>query len=136
MLSRAQIRELRRAGMGIGAHTVTHPILAKSADTVARREIAESRDFLAGVIGEPIGLFAYPNGRIDSDYTTSHAAMVKALGFDAAFATNWGVCTRASDIYQLPRFTPWDVARWRFGLRLLMNTGRRDAALTADGARA
>jgi peptidoglycan/xylan/chitin deacetylase (PgdA/CDA1 family) len=131
MLTRPQIRELRRTGMGIGAHTVTHPILAKSSDAVARREIADSRDFLAEVIGERIGLFAYPNGRIGSDYTASHVAMAETLGFDAAFATNWGVCTGASDIYQLPRFTPWDVDRRRFGLRLLMNTGRRDAALTA-----
>jgi peptidoglycan/xylan/chitin deacetylase (PgdA/CDA1 family) len=131
MLTHTQIRELRRAGMGIGAHTVTHPILAKSADAVARREIADSRDFLAGVVGERIGLFAYPNGKIDSDYTASHAAMAETLGFDAALATNWGVCTGASDIYQLPRFTPWDVARWRFGLRLLMNTAHRDVALGA-----
>jgi peptidoglycan/xylan/chitin deacetylase (PgdA/CDA1 family) len=130
MLSTQQLQQLRAEGAGIGVHTVSHPILAKLDETVAKREIADSRDHLEGILGERVGLFAYPNGRLGTDYSPAHASLVKSLGFDAAVATNWGICSNASDIFQLPRFTPWDTRRWRFGLRLLMNIRQHDAALT------
>jgi peptidoglycan/xylan/chitin deacetylase (PgdA/CDA1 family) len=133
MLTLPQLRELHSAGMGIGAHTVSHPILAMLDERSARKEIADSRDFLVDALGEPVGLFAYPNGKSGVDYTHEHSRIVKSLGFEAAFATNWGVGRTTSDIYQLPRFTPWDASRLRFGLRLLMNAGRRDVAV--PGAR-
>ena len=130
MLSTQQLQQLRAEGAGIGAHTVTHPILAKLDNAVAKREIADSRDQLEEILGERVGLFAYPNGRLGNDYSPPHAGIVKSLGFDAAVATNWGTCSKASDIFQLPRFTPWDSSRWRFGLRMLMNTRQHDIALT------
>ena len=132
MLTLPQLRELQSAGMGIGAHTVSHPILAILDEKSARREIGDSRDFLVAALGEPVGLFAYPNGKSGVDYTHEHSRIVKSLGFDAAFATNWGVGRTTSDIYQLPRFTPWDTTRLRFGLRLLMNAGRRDVAVSGE----
>lgn len=119
MLTIPQLRELRAAGMGIGAHTISHPILAALDESAARREIAESRARLEALLDERIGLFAYPNGKAGADYTARHAAIVKSLGFDAAVATNWGMCSQGSDFYQLPRFTPWDKTRSRFGLRML-----------------
>jgi len=122
MLTSNQVKELRNMGMGIGAHTVNHPILAMTENDIARQEIADGRDFLEGLLGERIGLFAYPNGRIANDYTQAHADMVKKLGFDAALTTQWGVSRTNSDFYHLPRFTPWDRTRTRFGLRLLLNT--------------
>lgn len=126
MLTSSQLKQLRNFGMGIGAHTVNHPILIRIGDELARREIAEGRDFLEGLLRERIGLFAYPNGRIANDYNLSHADLVKGLGFDAALTTNWGVSSPHTDIYQLPRFTPWDRTRTRFGLRLLINTRQTD----------
>jgi peptidoglycan/xylan/chitin deacetylase (PgdA/CDA1 family) len=119
MLTTPQLRELRAAGMGIGAHTISHPILATLDEPAARQEIAASRDRLEALLGERVGLFAYPNGKLGADYTARHAAIVKSLGFDAAVATNWGICSQGSDPYQLPRFTPWDKTRLRFGLRML-----------------
>lgn len=132
MLTTGQLRTLRDSGMGIGAHTVNHPILARMDDGSVRREIADGRDFLEGALGERIDLFAYPNGKLGSDYTSEHAVIVKALGFRAAVSTNWGVCGASSDLFQLPRFTPWDATKWRFALRMLMNTRRPDAALAAS----
>jgi peptidoglycan/xylan/chitin deacetylase (PgdA/CDA1 family) len=121
MLTSAQLRDLRAAGMGIGAHTVSHPILARCDEATARREIADSRAHLESLLGERIGLFAYPNGKLTDDYTPAHATMVTELGFDAAVSTNAGVSRRGDDPYQLRRFTPWDTPRWRFGLRLAQN---------------
>lgn len=134
MLSSAQLRALRDAGMGIGAHTVSHPILATLDEAAARREMADSRDRLQGLLGERIGLFAYPNGKLGADYGAAHAALARELGFDAAVSTNPGACTRASDPYQLPRFSPWDRSAWRYGLRMLANLRRADVALGGEAA--
>lgn len=124
MMSSEQVRELRHAGMGIGAHTVTHPILATLDATSACAEIAHSRDVLADLLKERVGLFAYPNGKAGQDYTREHVDIVSALGFDAAVSTNWGAARRESDFFQLPRFTPWDKGSYRFGLRLAGNYRR------------
>lgn len=121
MLSTAQLRALRAAGMGVGAHTVTHPILARLEPASARREIAESRSVLEDRLGERIGLFAYPNGKLGQDYLPEHVAMVRELGFDAAVSTNWGASGAGADEFQLRRFTPWDRSRTRFGARMLQN---------------
>jgi len=125
MLSSAQVRALHTAGMGIGAHTVSHPILARSTADAARREIADGRAQLEALIGERVGLFAYPNGKAASDYRREHVDMVRELGFDGALSTNWGVNDAGADPYQLARFTPWDRTRWRFGLRMLGNLRKR-----------
>jgi len=122
MLTSTQLRELRNTGMGIGAHTVNHPILARIDSDSALKEIANSRDFLQYLLGERISLFAYPNGRSERDYTIDHANLVRDLGFDAAVTTNPGVARKTTDPFQLPRFTPWDRTRARFGLRLLFNS--------------
>ncbi|MHB1360710.1 MAG: polysaccharide deacetylase family protein [Rhodocyclaceae bacterium] len=124
MLSSEQVRALRQAGMDIGAHTITHPILASLDKATARREIAESREFLEGLLGEKIPLFAYPNGAFGRDYLPEHVELVKTLGFAAAVTTNWGASSVHSDIFQLPRFTPWDKQRSRCGLRLWQNYRR------------
>lgn len=121
MMRSAQVVALRRAGMQIGAHTVTHPILARTDIDTTRREIAESRDVLQSLLGERVGLFAYPNGRAGKDYGPEHSALVAAQGFDAAVTTDWGAADTGSDVFRLPRFTPWDRRRLPFAARLMRN---------------
>lgn len=121
MLTSAQLRELHAAGMGIGAHTVSHPILAQCDIESARDEIQTSRQRLQELIGTRIGLFAYPNGKPGTDYLPEHARLVSELGFDAAVSTSPGASRRGDDTFQLRRFTPWDREKHRFGLRLALN---------------
>lgn len=122
MMSTAQVRELHAAGMQIGAHTCSHPILASLSETEARDEIAHSKRTLEQMLGAPVGLFAYPNGRPGTDYLPQcHPAMVRELGFQAAVSTHWGAARAGSDVFQLPRFTPWDRSRLRYGARMLRN---------------
>jgi peptidoglycan/xylan/chitin deacetylase (PgdA/CDA1 family) len=121
MMRTEQVSALRAAGMEIGAHSVTHPILTQVSYAAARKEIAESRERLSAILREPVSFFAYPNGRPGRDYTAEHVAMVRELGFRAAVSTAWGVATRHCDWFQLPRFTPWDRNPTKFALRLLLN---------------
>jgi peptidoglycan/xylan/chitin deacetylase (PgdA/CDA1 family) len=88
----------------------------------AADEIARSRDALQALLGEKVGLFAYPNGKPGSDYLPDvHPGIVRELGFDAAVSTRWAAARRGEDLFQIPRFTPWDRSRLKFGLRLLRN---------------
>jgi peptidoglycan/xylan/chitin deacetylase (PgdA/CDA1 family) len=119
MMTRDQVRQLAAAGMAIGAHTLTHPILRTLSDEAARCEIQESRSVLEDIIGRPVRAFAYPNGRPGDDYTERDRAIVESLGFDCAPSTRWGVASAQSDVFQLPRFTPWDPTPSRWLARLL-----------------
>ncbi|NDG41128.1 MAG: polysaccharide deacetylase family protein [Betaproteobacteria bacterium] len=121
MMSSPQVLALHRAGMQIGAHTVTHPILAGLDAAAARAEMQRSRSQLESLLLDRVGLFAYPNGRPDVDYSGQTVALARELGFDAALTTAWGAARRATDPFQMPRFTPWDPGRLGFGLRLARN---------------
>ena len=119
MMTSTEVKAMRQAGMQIGAHTVSHPILAKLTDEQARQEIGDSKRFLEQLLGEPVAVFAYPNGKPGEDYLPQSVEVVRSLGFDAAVSTQWGASRMGDDPLQIKRFTPWDRTRLRFGLRLL-----------------
>lgn len=121
MMRLQQVRALRDRGMDIGAHTVTHPILTRLSSSEALKEMHDSKLDLEEILQSRVGLFAYPNGVPGRDYSSAHVAMAKECGYDAAFSTAWGAADRSADRYQLPRFTPWDRTRFRFGARMFMN---------------
>lgn len=121
MMTTHQLQALHAAGMEIGGHTHRHPILAKLDDAGAQAEIAAGKAWLESTLGDRIRLFAYPNGKPGADYLPEQAKIVRGLGFDAAVSTQRGVSTGQSDVFQLPRFTPWDVSRTAYALRLLQN---------------
>ena len=128
MMADEQVRNLRRLGMDVGARTVTHPILTRLSPDAAQRELSEGKARLEAILGEPVRLFAYPNGVPKQDYAAEHARMARDCGFTAAVSTAWGAAGAQSDRFQLPRFTPWDRQRLRFGVRLMANLRRRDIA--------
>jgi peptidoglycan/xylan/chitin deacetylase (PgdA/CDA1 family) len=126
MMQPDQVRELRGAGMDIGGHTATHPILTRLKDSEALREMRHGREVLEEILNEPITLFAYPNGKPGQDYDARHVAMAREEGFQAAVSTAWGVSGRRADFFQLPRFTPWDQTPLRFAIRLARNLLNRN----------
>ena len=136
MMTSQQVREMRDAGMQIGAHTRSHPILAKLDTDAAYAEIGQSQRFLEAVLGQRVGLFAYPNGKPGTDYIPESVRIVQDLGFDAAVSTTKGVADASTDLFQIPRFTPWDSTRLRFGARLADNLWRAGRAVPAGSAAA
>lgn len=88
----------------IGAHSVTHPRLAKLDDGAARREIAESRDAIEQQLGIEVHHFCYPVG----DRTSAGArefALAKELGFRSAVTTRPGMlfAEHRAHLFALPR---------------------------------
>lgn len=129
MMRMEQVRSLRRRGMDVGAHTITHPILLRLGERAARDEMAGGKARLEEILGERVALLAYPNGVPGQDYGAEHVRMARECGFSAAVSTAWGAASADSDRFQLPRFTPWDRNRTCFGARLLGNLRRTEHRL-------
>lgn len=128
MMRSDQVRQLAKAGMELGGHTVQHPILRVLPDAQAEAEIVRGRSHLQALIDSPVEVFAYPNGQPGQDYDERHVAMLRRLGFRGAVSTALGTVTDGSDRFQLPRFTPWDKTpgRWvgRLALERIRANGR------------
>jgi peptidoglycan/xylan/chitin deacetylase (PgdA/CDA1 family) len=125
MMTRDQLRGLHRAGVEIGGHTITHPILTSISDEDARREISAGKAELEAIIGAPVKLFAFPNGKPNVDYARRHVEMVREAGFDAAFSTVWGAAYHGCDPFQLPRIAPWRQTPLRYGLQVAASFRQR-----------
>jgi len=119
MMTTNQLKQLHQNGMEIGGHTVNHPILAKLDTQTAVQEITENKTFLENILNTPLRFFAYPNGKPNQDYQLQQIPLIKKAGYQAALTTQWGVAQQISDIWQLPRFTPWDKSPIKFMLRMI-----------------
>ncbi len=123
MVTTQQLKYLHQSGMTIGGHTVNHPILARLDNETAQAEIKQNKQNLEQQLDTQLTLFAYPNGKPEQDYRVEHADMVRAAGYQAAVSTQWGVASQTSDLWQLPRFTPWDKEPVRFMERIIRQLG-------------
>jgi peptidoglycan/xylan/chitin deacetylase (PgdA/CDA1 family) len=121
MMTSEQIHGIMAGGMTVGAHTVHHPILSTLDINTAQEEIMQNKEQLEYISGSPVRIFAYPNGKPGKDYTYEHIGLIRKCGFNAAVSTARGVATNNTDIFQLPRFTPWDRTHRLFATRLLFN---------------
>jgi len=124
MMTSAQAANLARMGFALGGHTVNHPILAMLPAVEAQAEIMRGKQHLEDLASQRIALFAYPNGRPSLDYTRATVDLVRSAGFDGAVCTSPGAARVGSDIFQIPRFTPWDKGRARFTARMWSNLSR------------
>lgn len=106
MMTTEQLKALHAAGMEIGGHTHRHPIISRLDDAATRAEITAGKEWLEARLGNKLRVFAYPNGRPIDDYRPEQARIVENLGFEGAVSTQYGVSTRATDPWQLRRFTP------------------------------
>ncbi len=79
-----------------GGHSHTHPILSRLDRAAAEREIRTCRDRIAAETGVVPTAFAYPNGRPE-DYTAETQAILRGLGFTAAYATSEGIAGPKTD---------------------------------------
>ncbi len=79
------LREMQDAGMTIGSHTVTHPVLASLPVEFQRRELVESRERIGQVLGTMPDLLAYPVGG-PSAFTEVTQKLARDAGYRAAFS--------------------------------------------------
>lgn len=98
-----QVRQLQRSGLvTIGAHTHSHPILARCPSREQAHEIRLCRDLLTTELGTAPRLFAYPNGKLgDFDRTTMR--LLKAAGFTASVTMMERSVSAGEDLFAIPR---------------------------------
>ena len=80
----SQLREMQKAGIRLGAHTVYHPILTRVTTAEAQLEISLSQERLQQESELPIRWFCYPQGG-PADYSVEIQNMVKNAGYTLAY---------------------------------------------------
>jgi len=122
-LSNENIQEMNQAGMCIGAHTVNHPILTLETPDNAKKEMLDSKLALEQQIGSEVKFLAYPNGKLERDFTLQHQQQARECGFEAAFSTEWG-CSTLDNLFAIKRITLSEKTELKFCMRLLLNIMR------------
>jgi peptidoglycan/xylan/chitin deacetylase (PgdA/CDA1 family) len=77
------LREMRAAGITVGSHSRTHPLLTLEGRDRVREEIAGSRRDLESRLDAPVRHFAYPNGWFDEGTLEA----VEAAGYRSAYTS-------------------------------------------------
>ncbi len=96
-------RSLLAAGLAIGSHTATHPVLSRLPAEAQRHELAESRTRLEHALGHPVRALAYPVGSRDA-FTDETRRLARETGYEAAFSFYGGTNPPAP-------VDPWDLRR-------------------------
>jgi peptidoglycan/xylan/chitin deacetylase (PgdA/CDA1 family) len=91
------IRQLRAAGMHIGGHTVSHPVLSRLAADEQVTEIVGCKERIEAELGEPMRYLSYPDGGRHSFNEDTRRCLVDN-GVEYAFSYYGG--------YR--RFNDWD----------------------------
>lgn len=94
-----QVREMDAAGVEIGSHTLTHPILTQVGDARLDREMVGSKSRLEAELGRAVSLFCYPNG--DADTRVIRAA--RRAGYRAAVTIEEGFNDKPCNLLALRR---------------------------------
>ena len=119
-----ELRELADGGLvSIGAHTVSHPQLARRPLHEQRREIRDCKEALEAIVGRPVSSFSYPFGGT-GDFDNTSVALARHAGYRVACANVAGAVTGRSDVYRLPRFLvrDWDGAEFARRLRRMFRS--------------
>jgi peptidoglycan/xylan/chitin deacetylase (PgdA/CDA1 family) len=95
-----EIRELRDAGVTIGAHTASHMLVSQSTTDELRADVERSLVSFQRELGERPTIFSWPKGEMSDDA----AKMLTRLGFKAAFGYHSGPMSALYDPMMLPRF--------------------------------
>src|SRR5262245_37741658 len=94
-----QAREMADAGVEIGSHTLTHPILTSLGDDRLREEVSQARARLQAELGRKVETFCYPNG----DYDLRTQSEVSRAGYQCAVTTELGLNNGQSNPMALRR---------------------------------
>lgn len=101
----------------VGAHTVTHSVLAKLPRRQQEEEIMTCKTDLENLTGKSVVTFAYPYGQ-RTDYNEETMRIVQDAGFSLACVNYPGLVTAITDPYQLPRMYVQDWSSETFARNL------------------
>jgi peptidoglycan/xylan/chitin deacetylase (PgdA/CDA1 family) len=117
MLDWKHVRKLRDAGITIGSHTVTHPILSFCSPERQKEELVLSKQVIETHLDEPCRYLAYPNGQ-KGDFDDVTRSLVRKIGYDAAFSFTGGAVKTGMDPTALPRQPIFEIPLNSFAVSL------------------
>lgn len=114
-----ELREMAASGwVEVGAHTLTHPVLANETAERSEREIADSVNLLREMLGVPVKSFAYPNGLFGTDFSRREMEFAEKCGLECAYSVDPGTLG-GGDVFAIPRTGSLTrIKLGRLGLRL------------------
>jgi peptidoglycan/xylan/chitin deacetylase (PgdA/CDA1 family) len=102
LLNMHELRQLSQAGMTIGAHTMTHPVLSECNDAESFREINDSKTALEHALGQSVWAFAYPFGN-PGTMGKREVDLARRAGFECAFLNVGGGSSNRAQNFELSR---------------------------------
>jgi peptidoglycan/xylan/chitin deacetylase (PgdA/CDA1 family) len=97
-----ELKQLANAGMTVGAHSLSHPILAQQSAELAYAEIVGCRRALEESLGERVWAIAYPFGD-PASVGEREFRLAEEAGYDCGFVNVGGVLEAVSSRFRLPR---------------------------------
>lgn len=100
-----QLKEMDEQGLiTIGAHTLTHPVLANENSDRSSNEISGSFNMLQDILGHEIKYFAYPNGIPGLDFNQREMETLKNNNCKLAFTTRANDISVSDNPLLIPRY--------------------------------
>jgi peptidoglycan/xylan/chitin deacetylase (PgdA/CDA1 family) len=97
MMSWDEVRDMKRGGMAIGSHSMSHPALPEISLAEAAREIAGSKARLEEELDAPVAHFVYPNPGKGVHWNEAVKALVRDAGYLTARTSTKGSVGRSDD---------------------------------------
>lgn len=132
MLNWQQVREMHRAGVEFGAHTMTHPAVSRLDASALPEELARPKRLLEGGLDAPIQDFAYPFGK-PGDLSGAAEKFLKKSEYRSAVTTIGGYNKPGANPLCLRRMQVGDdpsVAKFAFDLNRMFLEGPAEAQST------
>jgi peptidoglycan/xylan/chitin deacetylase (PgdA/CDA1 family) len=114
-LTWGEVRELHRAGVTFGSHTVTHPQLTESSSGQLEYELRQSKETIEEQIGAAVRAFSYPFAFPEGkrEFTGRLRDKLQACGYECGVCTAVGTVAQDADRFFLKRLpvNSWDDVR-------------------------
>lgn len=131
-----QLKEMSTSGLvTVGAHTISHTVLANENDSGSYYEIVESIKQLESILGKPVKYFAYPNGRLGFDFGQREISYLKENNIALAFSTELDNLSTHTNPLSIPRmgFARMGLSPSNPFIYFRLNTGKKWINIKAIG---
>jgi peptidoglycan/xylan/chitin deacetylase (PgdA/CDA1 family) len=104
-LTWSEVRELHKAGIQFGSHTVNHPKLVELDWRDIKSEISNSKSEIEQQLAEPVTGFCYPYAFPQADRSFVHvfSELLGETGYTCCATTELGRVRPGDDVYRLKR---------------------------------
>jgi peptidoglycan/xylan/chitin deacetylase (PgdA/CDA1 family) len=103
-----ELRQLIQAGISVGGHSHTHPILTQISREEVRNQVIESQELFRRELGKTASIFAFPDGKALA-FNQNLIELISSLGYEILFSLMDGRAKihQGKTNFILPRLSVW-----------------------------